>query len=54
MAALDLDFEVGPSDERAATTSFKAVVRDFSDLGAATGKGGAVGLVSDGLCGPGN
>ena len=35
VAALDLDFEVGPSDERAATTLFKAVFRDFSDLGAA-------------------
>jgi len=32
--ALGLDFEVGPSNERAAATSFKAVVREFSDLGA--------------------
>ena len=30
-----LDFEVGPSNEYAAATSFKAVVQDFSDLGAA-------------------
>jgi hypothetical protein len=30
-----LDFEVGPSDGRAAATSFKAVVRDFCDFGAA-------------------
>jgi hypothetical protein len=35
VAALGLDFEVGPSDEREAATSFKVVVRDFSDLGAA-------------------
>jgi hypothetical protein len=35
--ALSLDFEVGPSkdSENAAATSFKAVVRDFCDLGAA-------------------
>jgi hypothetical protein len=30
-----LDFEVGPSDVRAAATSFKAVVRDICDFGAA-------------------
>ena len=30
-----LDFEVGPSDGRAAATSFKAVVRDICDFGAA-------------------
>jgi hypothetical protein len=35
VGALDLSFEVGPSNERAAATSFNAVVRDFSDLGAA-------------------
>jgi hypothetical protein len=35
VGALGLDFEVGPSNEYAAATSFKAVVRDFSDLGAA-------------------
>jgi hypothetical protein len=35
VAALGLDFEVGPSDRRAAATSFKAVVRYFSDFGAA-------------------
>ena len=29
VAALGLDFEVGPSDERAAATSFKAVVRNL-------------------------
>jgi hypothetical protein len=34
VTALGLDFEVGPSDEHAAATSFKAVVRDFSGLGA--------------------
>jgi hypothetical protein len=34
-ALVGLDFEVGPSDECTAATSFKAVVRDFSDLGAA-------------------
>ena len=33
---LDLKFGLGPSDERVAVTSFKAVVRDPSDLGAAT------------------
>lgn len=35
VAALGLDFKVRPSDERAVATSFKSVVRDFSDLGAA-------------------
>ena len=35
VGALGLDFEVGPSNERADATSFKEVVRDFNNLGAA-------------------